>query len=723
MSTPEVNGSNGFPPLPPTISNSVIDAPAAVAEVENMLMRQVPMGAQPQTDILHLPGFDPDVLIPRFRALSHGCYLLHFQPTASSFFSYYGTMRVERNGFNTTASGDLYQHNNFTFIFRPFPNFGIIRVPNPGPNPANGIPILSRSQYRYYVRVTQILEFITLSNSFTLGYELHKYDAATATWSLESTNSAVMQWTTAPAGYPLSSQYLEGDVKDASGAVVGKLSMGWISKYFRKATIEIAKVSASETPLNSGSGIDWQDIFDAVSWEVDVKLSDTSLSEPSGISWSDAEMHASMLANRDAISLDKEWRYYLICVRRLDSTTRGIMFDAFATDSNNVPREGAGISSHWVIPNENPWGLVKGQRFGTATAPYFRTAVHELGHAMGLYHNTADNGFMNTTETIANTGTAATPFPNNILWNYNSEDQRRLRHLPDMWVRPGGKAFGSAFTTAPISPLDEITAHVDGMELKLEMVNRVIPIGAPARLNATLVNNSGMPQPGPSSLSLKSGFVSGKVIDPAGMERTFKPLVLCMDEDVLDLIDDGDSRSHAMTLLRGAQGALFPSPGLYTIVVDAKWETEGIPYKVSSQTQVMVTGAQDEAHANAAMDILCTPDALLSLVLNGDHLTEGNAAIQSALSNPVLRPHYAYIEAKRLMQRQGDRKPDLKAAAQLLEEETIMNASEVKKAAKLVQAASDKAPKTAVQKLQKCLKQQATVTGVSDETKEMIAAL
>jgi predicted Zn-dependent protease len=39
-------------------------------------------------------------------------------------------------------------------------------------------------------------------------------------------------------------------------------------------------------------------------------------------------------------------------------------------------------------------------RFGSATGPYFRTAVHEIGHAMGLYHNTADNGLMSTTDSI-----------------------------------------------------------------------------------------------------------------------------------------------------------------------------------------------------------------------------------------------------------------------------------------------------------------------------------
>ena len=62
----------------------------------------------------------------------------------------------------------------------------------------------------------------------------------------------------------------------------------------------------------------------------------------------------------------------------------------------------------------------------------------------------------------------------------------------------------------------------------------------------------------------------------------------------------------------------------------------------------MVTPPVDDAHAEAALKVLTTPDALLTLALGGDHLDEGIEAIQAALDNPVLRPHFAYIEAKRV---------------------------------------------------------------------------
>ena len=84
-------------------------------------------------------------------------------------------MRVERQGFNTIASGDLYYRSNLIIFPRP----SICPPADPFPDPGKGIPIFSRGNYRYYLRVTQILEWITLSNSFTLGFEMYRFDTST----------------------------------------------------------------------------------------------------------------------------------------------------------------------------------------------------------------------------------------------------------------------------------------------------------------------------------------------------------------------------------------------------------------------------------------------------------------------------------------------------------------------------------------------------------------
>jgi hypothetical protein len=81
-------------------------------------------------------------------------------------------------------------------------------------------------------------------------------------------------------------------------------------------------------------------------------------------------MHETMLKRRRRVDLDSEWRYHVLCVRRLSSTERGLMYDNAATDSNDVPREGIGIGTGWVV-NQPFWGALVGRRFGEATSSYF----------------------------------------------------------------------------------------------------------------------------------------------------------------------------------------------------------------------------------------------------------------------------------------------------------------------------------------------------------------
>jgi hypothetical protein len=99
-------------------------------------------------------------------------------------------LRVECHSNGRTASGDLYQRR---IIFLPpsppFPPGPPSPVVLPGPNPADGIPILARNRYRYYLRVTQILEHFTVGNSFTLGFEMYRF-AAPNTWTNEGAFTA-----------------------------------------------------------------------------------------------------------------------------------------------------------------------------------------------------------------------------------------------------------------------------------------------------------------------------------------------------------------------------------------------------------------------------------------------------------------------------------------------------------------------------------------------------
>ncbi len=661
---------------------------------------------QSRAPVANLPitplPFDPGV-ITALKSLRCGCWLVNYRiHGAPALTAYDGTMRVECHRAGRTASGDVYQRPRVR-VRVPLPPDQWIEIERPGkppliikhryesvlaspPNPAAGIPILARSAYRWYLRVTQLLERLTLSGGFTLGFEMMRFTSPN-TWTSDGHFTAKMAWTPSPAGYPSASDYLEGDVFNAAGANVGRLKMGWISPYLRRAVVEIDRVSASEAPLNNGAGIEYRAVYDAVGWDVTVVQSDSNVAEPSGESWSDAEAHATMLARRAATNFDSEWRYHILAVRRLDSTERGIMYDAFATDSNNVPREGVAISSHWTIPNTATWGLVRGLRFGTAVSPYFRTAIHELGHAMGLFHNTVDNGFMNTTNVIADNATAATPFPNNVQWSFATDDAKRLRHYPDPFVRPGAVPFGDASsTTPPITPAD-LSDDAGELQLTITAVRDDVPIGAPVRVELALQNNDDLPRRVPAVLGFKGGCVSGQVTGPDGVLRSFRALMHCVEDEPVQLLAPQAKVQDSLTLLRGPEGALFPSPGAYRIDVTLHWHEGGVELHCQGHTQVMVTGAVTASHAKAALKVLSTPDALLSLALAGDHLDEGNAAIDAALADKTLRPHFAYVRARRAAARFMKRKPEHALVRSLLDADTVMSQAETKKAAKALAAA------------------------------------
>lgn len=621
----------------------------------------------------------PSAPSSELRGLRAGCYLLQLTlttPAGAAPVRYDGTLRVELRDESAIASGDLYLHG---------PSGASAGSELTEADPGAGIPIFPRDRYRYYVQGTELLD--GLDDHVSLGFELHRYDHATNAWSDEGGFSADLRRTAAPPGYPSPDDFLRGEVVDASGAPAGQVAIGWVSPHLRRAVIEVDRVPDCEPPVANAAGADWRSIFEQVGWDLTVVESDADLPEPSGESWSAAEMHAAMLERRDSADLDSEWRYWILCVRSVDGDeARGIMFDRDGADSNNIPREAAGIASHWTIPDDDGWGLVKGMRFGLATDPYFRTAVHEIGHAMGLYHNTADNGFMSTTDVISRSVVAPQRFPENILWSHSPKDQRRLRHMPDLWVRPGGVPFGASYGTAPIVS-DDAILPLEGLRLEVTPLLAAVPIGAPVRIAIALRNDDTKAVPAPTDISLKTGHASGSVTDPSGAVRSFRSFVRCTERSMTELAP-GEKRLGSMTLLRGAEGALFPVAGEYALHARLDWDIDGVPVRVDGEATVTVLPAVDQAHAEAALQILESPDAVITLAVGGDHLDEGIAAIGAALANDVLRPHFAYVEAKRLASPFQQRAPDLAAAADLIDADTVMSPAELDKGARVLEAAA-----------------------------------
>ena len=304
-----------------------------------------------------------------------------------------------------------------------------------------------------------------------------------------------------------------------------------------------------------------------------------------------------------------------------------------------------------------------------------------MGHAFGLADNTADLGFMNTTEVLT-VQPPPPPFPDNILWNFNPTDLSRLRHWPDIYVRPGGLKLGSA-------PLTYAETNVPNLKLDVQPVLSEVPLGAPVRIAVKLTNVGETPIQVPADISLKSSSMSGAVEDSSGKSRRFSPVIICVDNHQFVDLAPGDALTASMTLLRGGDGALFPTSGISEITVKASWDINNGEAQavVSGKTTVTVTPPVTPGHAQAAQKILTTPDTHLVLVVGGDHLTEGLEAIDAAIANSTLRPHFAAIKAKCLAEPFLNRPADVVAARAYLEGDVVMSPAEEDKINNLVAVA------------------------------------
>lgn len=631
-------------------------------------------------------------------SLKPGCWVVRLDPMPADDFNaarnqnsrlrgwtvaYLGTLRVNLEGEGIRASGDLYlQRQDWS---RKGP-----AMPPPLPRPRE-IPIFRRQAYSDYFTLKSIQGDFRAAT-----IAIYRFNSTENSWGPEEVLSATvvdLERDQVPAGWK-KGNYLLWSIRNDRGTVVAQLQMGWVSKYLRRAKIDIACAVGINPPIDDGNGLTLKEVFKGIGWKVEKPV--PVLAQGPAEVWAERDLHAKMLELRRAADLDSLWTYHVLVVPRWQESEEfgfGRMYDVGAVDSNLVPREGLVVAATARFPaDKERFGSAHGQQLRDVPQAAFHNLLHELGHAMGLLHRYYGRGLMQALIYIADQATTP-PFPDNLTLAYDPEDVVRLRHYPDMWTRPGGVPFGQGYSALPVPDADAITDVSGQFDLKVKPLLRKVPLGAPVKLQLRLTNISRSTLPGPALLSLSYGSVAGRVVGPGGQIQVFSGAAPIDFGWTADLAP-GSSIYNGETLLRGPQGALFPEPGLYRIEVDAGWVGPGGIARITTSCEVRVAPPRNRRHKRVARDLLAARGLSILLIfrpypgsenqLGNEAVAEAVAVLQRALETPELRDIFAPSEARRLAE------SDLRGAAQLIEETGLMTTSEIEHLLKIAKEAEHK---------------------------------
>jgi hypothetical protein len=593
--------------------------------------------------------------------LLEGCYRIAFQPKSSQT-TFYGTMRVDYAGGKTTISGDLYRYFRLPWVAVERASalsmvrgrmservsalsstaLGALSPPvgpaTLGPVPL-GIPIYPRNRYHSYLRVTNVQRPGLLTYGpcqLTLTAQEYLYTQPPA-GSFNGTFPAapgtrtvtiVLHPIGAPAGF--TSTFLEGRLYE-NGVDQGKFTMGWVSKYFRRATLEVDVLAGAVGPQAVG-GEDFDTIFAKAGWRLTVIRDQTNVPVPGGVTatncWSSADLHALMTTVRSpATNLDTEWRMHLMVVPAKLGCGRGVMYDSIG-----VPREGVAsfCDDGYPTSDSSNFGTAANKKQRDILRAFLRSATHEVGHGFNQIHQEqeagADNSIMTTTPSVADilggpmTG-APGVFPDQINLAFNDHVRHHLVHFPDIVVRPGGMTFGSGHSST-VPEADRYYFYPDELALTLDPVETQIELAEPLELHWALMNASREEIPVPSDIGIEAQHAFVTVTDPRGRSKLMPSFVIRTDDVAIVPLEPGKGLKAETRVFWSSHGFAFTEPGRYTVEVRIIWTAEGTPLGVKASTEIWVSYPKTDADNEAAAMLLHPEVGKYVALGGGDHLVE-----------------------------------------------------------------------------------------------------
>ncbi|WP_298877888.1 hypothetical protein [uncultured Bradyrhizobium sp.] len=584
-----------------------------------------------------------------------GCYQINFKPTFG-FVSFEGTLRVDRSApdggpDNLIVSGDLYSRLPVIKPNPPLPpviskdeeegeGSGLTSlaaslsavdeplIPLPIRRPV--IPIFPRSRYSSYLRVTSVSAPIrvpiTAKCELTIVAEQFNYTQPLAgqfkgTFPATPSRTVTMKLSKVPAPFPFSltgGPFYEGRLFE-NGVDKGSVTLAWVSKFFRRATLEIDTLVGAVRPALVPDGAGGTEFFDTIfartGWQLNVVQDQLNVPVPAGVvptnCWSSADLHALMTSVRNpATNLDAEWHVHMIVVPAKLGCSRGIMYDTIG-----VPREGCASFSDdgYPVSDSSNFGLAANKKQRDVPRAFLRSATHELTHTLNQIHQeqetAADNSIMTTTPSVADVlGGPATGepgvFPDQIKLAHNTNVRHHLNHMPDPVIRPGGWPFASWFPTGAPQAADRHDFDASELALTVTAATDRVALGQPLDLTWTMTNNSGVSLRAPNDVSIEALFGSITVTDGEGRERPVRPYVILCEHAKLAELEAGQSVTASAKVFWSTSGFAFEKPGRYRVDVAVSWSAQGVMVGVQSGIDVFVdypTSATDNHQANLVM--------------------------------------------------------------------------------------------------------------------------
>jgi hypothetical protein len=611
-----------------------------------------------------------------------GCYQINFKPTGS-LITFEGTLRVDRSAPDGGAdhlivSGDLYTHlpvigpitppvitvgnaeqdvdeiaSGAMSVAGALSAVDLPIIPHPFLKPT--IPIFPRARYHSYLKVTSVSSPVIVrfpqSCTLTIVAEQFNYTQPPAgqfkgTFPSTPSRTVTLKLTKVAAPFPFSltgGPFYTGRLFE--GAVdKGAVTLGWVSKFFRKATLEIDTLAGSVRPAPVPDGSGGTEFFDTcfarTGWQLTVVQDQLNVPVPAGVvptnCWSSADLHALMTTVRNpATNLDKEWHVHLLVVPAKMQCGRGVMYDTIG-----VPREGCASFSDDGYPTSDSanFGVAANKKQRDVPRAFLRSATHEVTHTLNQIHQeqetTADNSIMTTTPSVADVlGGPATGepgvFPDQIKIAHNTNVRHHLNHMPDPVIRPGGWPFASWFPTGAPQATDRRDFDPSELRLDVTAADAHVALGQPVDLTWTMTNTGGVPLRVPNDVSIEATFASITVTDADGHERPVRPFAIICEKAKISELEPGESVTASTRVFWSTAGFAFERPGRYHVDVAVAWSAQGVLVGVQGGVDVFVDYPISDVE-NQAAGLVMHPEVGKWVALGGEayHLPEAARRLQ-----------------------------------------------------------------------------------------------